>query len=527
MKRKARAFILLILAALSFVFPTALVGCGKKSDTAAVTPYAIKNFVNFVTRIETPITIDSEADIDAGFIIYEHLSETHKADKDVQSSKSVLDGYKAQFDVIKAEQDRLDAEALQAAHRSRFEKAVGRLPDIEELAIKDKAAVEAAFTLYENLDEASRAVPSVSTAYARLQNARRTIAELEHQAQLEEMRKKAQEFVDGVELLFADEDGITLESASDIKYLTGLYKNLPDEAKEYENVVEAKAKLDEATEVYQGLKDENDAEAFLELIDKLPEAADITLDDEPEIKKAESLYDDMSEAAKAADGVPEAYEKLLAARKKFDILFAAAEVVRIQEFIDAANEVPENVSSVNITWYKLLDFVGEKYWALSRASQSLPEVEAAFARWDKAQTAFDRLGFEQLPMSSNGISLSGDSPSHIVFDKKAVDSLLAFFAVDSLAELDNKAKLGINVYIDGEYVDTAFVKFSLLFDNGSMILYGNDVRDALKELSKTNAKVVSGANYSFSVSFWDKKEEYEYIPSKETKVSVSKNNYTW
>lgn len=523
MKSKARAFLIMISAALAFVLPTALVGCGGKTETPAVTPYAIKNFVNFVTRIETPITIDSEADIDAGYIIYEHLSDTYKNNKDVQKSKTVLDGYKAQFDVIKAEQDRLDAEASAAQKRSRFEKAVQRLPDADSLKIGDRDAVDAAYELYEKLDEPSRAVPSVAAAYQRLQIADEKVAELEEAARLAALQAKAKEFADGVALLVEDE--ITLDSANDLEDLEYLYESLPDETKEYANVVAAKEKLDTAKAEYQALKDESDVEEFLSRVEELPAAADITLENERDIVRAESLYDDMSDAAKAADGVAEAREKLAAAREKYDVLFAEAEKIKIREFIEAANAVPEDVSSVDITWFDVLDNAREKYWALSRASQALPEVEEAFNRWDKAQTAFDKLGFEQVPMSSTGISLSGDSPSHIVFDKRAVDSLLEFFQVSSRAELDNKAVLELNVYIDGKYVGTADVKFSLLFDNGSMILFGNDVKNALQTLSATNEKVVSGANYSFSVSFRDKNGEY--IPSRESKLSGVKNNYTW
>ena len=527
MRNKVLTTMMSIFAvALSLILPMNLFGCADETPQKpqAVTPYAIKNFVNFVTNIQTPITVDSGAEIEAGYIIYEHLKDEYKNNKDVQGQKEILDDYKAQYEVIKAEQDRLDAEAEQAAARSRFEKAVERIPGEDKLTVGDKTAIAAAYALYEKLDAASRDVASVKSAYAKLQAADKKVRELEEEARLAAIKQKADEFVNGVDEL--TEDDITLASKSAIEDLQYLYDKLPDEAKEYDSVIEAKQKLDAAAEEYKALKDESDVKEFLKLIKALPSSEDITLDHGRDIVAIETLYENMSEEAKSVDGVAEAHKKLVAARNKYDELFAEAEKIKIQEFIEAANAVPLDIENVDITWFDVLNNASEKYWALSYASQSLPEVLEAVKRWDAAQTAFDKKGYKRIPMTNPGMALSGDNPPHLVLQlhENMLKPILNFYGVATLAELDNHAVLVLNVYVDGTLTGKADIAFASLINEGH-ILPNTAIVNALKALSATNDKIVSGSNFSFSLSVRDKNNEH--IPSAETAVSASKNTYTW
>ncbi len=509
-------------AALAFVLPTALVGCSEES--APVTPAPISFFVNYVTRIATPITIDSEADIEAGYIIYEHLSDKYKNNGNVKDSKNKLDKYKTEYDVIRVAQDKVEAEKLQASYRNKFVKAVQRLPEESNITLKDAASVDAAFALYENLDETSRGDGSVVAAYVLLNKARGVIKQLEEEERIEKLKEQAKAFVDGVDALVEEE--ITLDSENAIEDLLYDYGKLAEEAQAYENVVAAKQKLDAAAAEFRVLKDEADVENFLARISKLPGADGITLDNKNDIERAEKLYKDMSETAKTAAGVAEAYEKLQKAREKYDVLFAAAEKIKINEFIEAANKVPTDIKNIDITWFDVLDNASAKYEALSYASKNLPEIEEAFNRWDAAQTAFDKLGFERVPLTHPGVVFSGDAPPHIVLQLHAqmLDPLYKFFNKQTLAGLDEVAVLQLNVYVGGSFAGRADIKFADLIDGGH-ILPNNAILGALRTASATNDKIVSGAMFSFTLSVRDKAGKY--ISSKETARTLESGAYSW
>ena len=357
-KRKITNVIATALAVVIAITFIVIVPSCKKEETLSQTA---ESFIHLVLRIKTPITLDSAAEIEAGYVLYDYMDDKDKEDVTVKESKATLDGYKSEYDVLRAEQDIKDENDRQAALRERFEYAVESLP--VKLTSGNRADVEAAFELYEQLNEQSREVYSVKIAYASLVAAESKIAEIEREEHLAEIAAIAQQFIDGVNQLYG-EDGdeeITLDSIDAIEDLLYDYGKFTDEVKEIDGVEQAKEKLDGALAEYQELKDEADVKQIKKYAKELSPLENVSLESKMTILNAEKLYEDMSEKAKQVEGVAEAYEVIAAAREKYDALFAVAEAERIQIFIEAANRVPTDIQNVDIDWFDVLDAAADAY----------------------------------------------------------------------------------------------------------------------------------------------------------------------
>lgn len=518
-KRKNPAIIILAAAAvlavmLATVFP--LAGCGGEDSLSRTA----QSFINTVARIKTPVTIESGAEIDACYILYEHTTERDRTDEEVIRKKEMLDGYKSEYAVLQEAEKEAELLAQKAADEQRFKSAVESLPS--RLTSENRKDVDAAYALYEKLSEQSKA--AVGQAYAALVKADEKVAAIEEEERLAEIAAAAQKFIEGV-----DEIGeVTLKSFNAIDDLLYDYSRFSDEVKDYEGVAEAKEMLDAALEEYYLLKDEDDVEKFLEYAEELsPVESKVTLDSGNTISKAEVLYEKMSERALAAEGVAEAHEILVSARAKYDELYAVAEAERIQIFIAAANKVRTDIENVDIDWFYDLEAAKDAYNALDYYSISRPEVIAAFNRYNAAQKAFDKKGYRQLPMTEPIVQIAGDGNVVIAneFDNQAVTKpLYSFYGAESKAELDNYARLMLNVYVDGVYQGKAALKFTDLGGPGHLIM-SSTVISALRQLSETNGNVKSGASFSFALSYEDK-DGTEVIPSPVSKISNA-IVYTW
>lgn len=537
----AAAVIVIILA---IVLPLTLIKKDKPSDseppqgitqpdpTQPGASQPAQTFINHVKSINTPITLDSEAAIEAGYIIYDFMHDSDKEADAVIENKVLLDGYKLELGVLQAEKEEQDRLAMQATLRERFATAVGNLPDLEELTSDNREDIDALYALYEQLDEQSRAYAFVKSALQDLKEAEDMVAEIELEEHLAEVAETATEFIEGVNALYLTDDGeekeITLESKNSLEDLLYDYENFSDEIKEYDGVEEAKQKLDKAFEEYKELKDKDDIEKFIAYAEQL--SGTVTLESEKALSNAEYLYNrEMSENAKAAEGVSAAYEIVIAAREEYDKLFQIRETERIEAFIKAANAVGTNLKDVDITWFEVLEAAGDAYGILTYESQKLPEVEEAFDRWNSAQMAFDKKGYKQLPMKDPNIQIAGDG--NIVlgneFDNKAITkTLFDYYGVSSKAELDEVAILWLHVYTDDGYQGKVAIRFTDIGDNPGHLILAPIVTDALKRLSAENGNVKSGASYSFALSYEDK-DGTQIIHSPVSKVSKEKVAYSW
>ena len=388
---------------------------------------------------------------------------------------------------------------------------------------------------YGQLKDESKSKGEVYGAYQTLLDAEEKIAELKEAARQEVIAATAQKFIDSVEELLKtieevdeeDKDNAILSAGSTLKSLYYDYdEEFEDEVKDYDGVEEAKAKLDELKKEYDVLKAAKDVDDFLNLIKQLsPVETAVTLDSKRTVEGAEDLYENMSPEAKRTEGVAEAYAILLQARAKYDVLFAAAEEIKIQEFIEAANNVRTNIEDVDILWYAELEAARNAYFALDYNSQSLPEVQQAYERWDAAQRAFDQKGYQKIPMSEPTLVYSGDVPPHIVLQNHANiwNPVVAHYNLSSYAEISQHAILWLHVYVDGKYIACGEVNTASIIADGH-ILPGSEVVNVLNKLSAEHSEIKTGASFSFAMSFEDR--ENRYIPSNKTNVSKPKV-YNW
>ena len=479
-----------------------------------------ESFINLVIRIKTPITLDSEAEIEAGYVLYDFMNETDRADKTVRESKETLDGYKSEYDVLRLAKDEEETNEKQAVLRESFENAVSRLPALSNLTAENGADVDAAFAIYEQLNEETRAESSVQTAYGKLTAAREKVDEIEREERLAQIAETANGFIDGVNGIGT----VTLESIDGIEDLLYDYEGFSDEVKNFAGVAQAKETLDTAYNKYLVLKDDKDVADLKAAAEELsPTDTAVTLESERAIINAEILYENMSQRAKGVEGVAQAYEVIVAARARYDELFAVAEAERVRVFIEKANAVGTDIENVDITWFDVLDEAADAYWNLTYESQKLPEVEEAFRRWDAAQSVFDKKGYERLPMNDPNVLFSGHATNPILvlqMEANMIDPLKEFYGVSSTAELSQCVIVWLYVYVDGECVGRGEIPASALGHE----IAASYIQSVLSLLSAENEKVVSGGSFAFALSLEDK--QGEYISSAKTKVSAEKV-YTW
>lgn len=493
-------------------------GCGNEAPQEEITQ-AMQLFVRLVADIGTPITLSSEADIDAALLVYNALRETQRENPSVAAGKSRLDGYRAEFDalVLQAETERREKE--ESTRVSAFLQAVSALP--AELSAEDREGISAARELYEGLSEESKALPSVSEAYSALKKADSTVTAIEQEEHKKAVRRQAEAFMEGVAAL----GGITLSSGAEIGELLQMYAEFSDEVLLYEGVSAAKEALDRAYAEYTVLKDEDDVKTFLSLAEKIGK---VTLESEAAIYDAEKAYERLSANARRAAGVADAYEQVRAAREAYGILFEAAERVKIDAFLAAVGKIPSDLGAVDMSWFDVLSEASEAYNALAFETRSRKEVSDAFSVWNAAQTAFDAKGYKRIPISDAITEYSADAVPflllHVFQTINGKDNLAPvkeFYGVTTTAELSQRMIAYLDIYVDGNYITkTAFDMNSLA---GTFIL--RDVVPLLRPLQAQYPAVQSGANFSFSVHFEDR--EGKYIPSAKSPRSQETNKYVW
>lgn len=158
---------------------------------------------------------------------------------------------------------------------------------------------------------------------------------------------------------------VSLESRVKIDDAYAIYDELTQTEKQEEGVTKAKATLDGKKAQYDALVAADAASGFLAACEKVPAAENVTKDDQAVIEMAENLYNALSEAAKQADGVAEAYAKLTAARGALDAMLSnvikisrAAEFAAIGNDLTANYELTSDIDMSSVEWTVLGEFSG-------------------------------------------------------------------------------------------------------------------------------------------------------------------------
>ncbi len=523
------------LAAILIGLTSCLFGaCSTEEEQSAVTvTQNTQTFITIVSQIPDSVKVDDGLQIEVALLVYEHLNDAEKGNPEVSASKTRLDGLKTKYDGVKAEADKNAEIARENKLVADFIDAVDELSS-KKLKLEDEETVAELMEKYEQLKDESKSKSEVYTAYSALLDAEDEIAELKEAARQEVIAATAKKFKDSVEdLLEAIEEAddknknqVILDAGDTIEDLYYDYDEFEDEVKAYAGVAEAKAKLDQLNEEYVVLKDAKDVEDFLKLVEALsPVETAVTIQSKDTVTKAEGIYKNMSTAAKTEEGVADAYEVLQQARAKYDELFAAAEEIRIQQFIEAANNVRTNIEDLDILWYDELEAASQAYYALDYKSLSRPEVQQAYERWNAAQRVFDQKGYKHIPMGEPNVVYSGDVPPDIVLQEhaKMLGPVVELYNLSSYTEISQYAKVWLYVYVDGTYIDRGELN-TANFSNGGHNIPGSEIVKVLKALSAEYSEITSGANFSFAINFEDR--ENKYIPSAKTKVSQPKV-YNW
>ena len=522
------------LAAILIGLTSCLFGaCSTEEEQPSVTTTQnTQTFITIVSQIQDSVTVDDGSKIEVALLVYDYLNEAEKGNPDVSASKTRLDELKTKYDIVKAADDAAKEIARENKRVSDFIDAVNSLPS--KLKLSDRETIDELKEKYAQLKEESKVKSEVYAAHSKLLEADEKVAALEEAARQEVIKNTAEKFIESVkELLEAideaeadDRDQAILDAGNTIKNLYDDYDEFDEEVKSFEGVAEAKEKLDKLNGEYVVLKDAKDVKDFLDLVKELsPVETKVTLQSESTINKAESSYKYMSDTAKAADGVAEAYGVLLQARAKYDELFAVAEAERIQIFIAAANAVGEKSGEVDILWFDVLDAASRAYDALAWDSHDLPEVKAAREIWNAAQKVFDQKGYKRIPMSEPVLVYSGDVPPHIVLQNHAnmLNPIVELYELSSYTQISQYAKVWLNVYVGGNYIARGEVDTAKFIDSGH-IIPGSEVVNVLKALSADHSEITSGTNFGFTLSVEDR--ENRFIPSAQTKVSDPKQ-YNW
>ncbi len=521
---KKRFFSIIIAAALLCAcIPS---GCGEaelppEQGTEQVYSQRMRLFLRLVDEIEPPITLALEADLDAAAIVYAALDEGEKGDSAVAQRKTALDGYRQEFDALKAQAEREKEEKAEKERVDAFLAATDLVPAADALTLSDRAAIDRAKELYAELSDPSKAEKRVADAYAALVKADERLTEMEETAHEEAVRTAANSFIEGVENL----GEITLDSGVAITELLHIYESFDEEIKSFAGVQEAKEKLDVADAEYRALVNERDKEEFLGLVGEIKEP--VGLESESAISRAERAYERLSGEVKSDEEVVAAYEKLTDARARYREIFLQAENEKAQKFIEAAKQVPTDLENVGMDWFNALRAASEAYAALAPETQARTDAEftEAFNRWNNAQKAFDEKGYRQIPMENPILQTSGDRPSFIVlqYDERMFNTLFSFYGVTDKAALAEQCVAWLDVYVDGVFI----AKGELNLAGIGHIIYSSEVLSVLKTLSAEDPAIVSGADFSFAIHFSDREDRF--IPSDMTnRLEIPKaQNYTW
>lgn len=159
---------------------------------------------------------------------------------------------------------------------------------------------------------------------------------------------------------------------------------------DYPEVLDAYNKLCEYEEAYNKLVNiRQKIDLFIEKVNALPE--EITLNDEYLLTRAEDSYAKLDEELKENLEVIEAYEKLLEARNKFEILLDEEMLKKdeadVVEFLSLAGKVPNAV--LTYVHYFRIKTALDYYEGLSERARTYEGVEAEYNRLYTAQQSID------------------------------------------------------------------------------------------------------------------------------------------
>lgn len=311
--------------------------------------YRLANdFVSKVDELSYMVSIADGALINAAFDAYSILKDSSKEFLDVEQAYEKLVKIKEKYDILNLELQ--EKENLRLI--SQFVTLVRQIPSLDIFVYDDINLVIALENMYETFSNEVKENPQVVQSYALVCQAR------DHY----ELMLEDPSIYDGVVInrfLGAMKEvpavaNVNLDSLTAIQNAEKAYRDLTDTAKEYETVINANNLLMEARNKYTELKENYDHEqemllrqqkidAFLTLVNVLPELDALTVEDGPKLANANIAYEELDADIKADELVESAHQKLIQLKEKFQQFDLEQLQVKLYGILFSTDVVPNLV----------------------------------------------------------------------------------------------------------------------------------------------------------------------------------------
>ena len=361
---------------------------------------------------------------------YEALTDAQKAKVDDETVQKLTDAEEA---IAEIEADRAAAAAV--------EELIEALPNANNVTLKDKDAIEAARAAFDALTDDQKNIVSLADK-VKLALDENAIAEAE---KLVEDEAAAEAVEDIIRNLPAAED-ITLDDKEAVEEARAAYDALTHDQKLLVNLTDRIDLVRAEAAIKKLENDVNAAETVAAIIEDLPEAEDVTLDDARDILAARAAYEALTDDQKAL--IDEDTLKKLTDAEDALLDNAAADTVKaVIDALPAADEVTVDdkagIEAARDAYDNLTDAQKAKidedtYKKLTDAEDALAEAEARYEADKAAAAAVEEL-IEALP-NANDVTLE---------DKDAIEAARAAFDEltddqKNMVSLADKIKLALD-----------------------------------------------------------------------------------
>ena len=345
----------------------------EKTYTVVVTNQAILDVENMIDAIGT-VTLESFGKIEAAESAYSKLSDTQKA---LVKNYNVLENARAEYDKLKAEADKEEADKAAAAGVTK------QIEEIGEVTLEKEEVVKAARSAYDALTEDQKAYVTEDTL--------KLLTDAEKR--IEELKAEEEEAASNVENLIQAIGKVTLESLDKIEAAENAYNELTDTQKalvdNYDVLTAARAEYDKLKEA----ADKEEAEKAAAKVETLiEEIGEVTLESLGKIAAAEKAYDELTDTQKA---LVDNYDVLTAARAEYDKLKAAADKKEAdQKAADGVTDLIDAIGDkVTLDSKDEIKAARDAYNALSDDQKALIDKET-FTKLENAEKELKKLETE-------------------------------------------------------------------------------------------------------------------------------------
>ena len=310
---------------------------------------AAKDATDKINALPEDITVEDKEAVEAARAAFDALTDDQRALVDVDALSEKLTAAEAALKVVL---DKAAADAVIAQ--------IGALPAATKVTINDKDAIDGAKAAYDALtDDQKKLVPLGDKLKLAADLITLAIAEKDaaDQAAADAVEDEIRALPGVADVTINDKDAIEKAAAD--------YDALTDDQKKLVSLVD-RTKLAAVKGVLAGILDEAAANAVDEMINALPNAADVTIDDKPAIEEASAAYDALTDGQK--DLVTLTNRTKLAAVKG---ALAGIEDRAAADAVDAMIKALPNAAAVTIDDKAAIEEASAAYNALTSAQKNL------------------------------------------------------------------------------------------------------------------------------------------------------------